>query len=274
MRRFAADPRVAIAMIVIGVALVAFGAARIFIEVSNNTAAILTPQMNVHREFSNALGPRIYRILNAHPIERDGKVVALTFDDGPYPIFTPLLLDQLERLRVPATFFLIGRDAQQWPSLAARIVRDGDEVGDHTYSHPDLDHESPAQVREEILKGRDVLWSLTHDPSVYWLMRPPHGRFNEQTLRVAQSLGYHVVLWTDDSGDFRTVTPIALIDHVERYATRPDIILLHSGKLATIEALPALVALFRANGYRFVTVSAMLRTVGARAINHPIHRSL
>jgi peptidoglycan-N-acetylglucosamine deacetylase len=275
MRRFAIDRRVTIALIVIGAALVLFAAMRVFVEVTNNNkAAVLTPQMNAHREFSGALGPRIYRILNQHPIETDGKVIALTFDDGPYPIFTPLLLDQLERLHVRATFFLIGRDAQYWPSLAHRIVADGDEVGNHTYSHPDLDREKPAQVREEILKGRDVLWNLTHDPSVDWLMRPPHGRFTEETLRIAQNLGYHVVLWTDDSGDFRTLTPTEIIDHVERYATRPEIVLMHNGKLATIQALPTIVALFRANGYRFVTVSQLLRTVGTEAINHPIHRSL
>ncbi len=250
---------------------------RLFLRLSNHKIAVLTPAMNAHREFSDALDSRIYRVLHDRTVvDADDldKEVALTFDDGPYPVFTPLLLDQLEDLHVPATFFLIGRDAEQWPELAQRIVRDGDEVGDHTYSHPDLDHETPAQVSEEILRGRDVLWTLTRDPSVDWLMRPPHGRYNEETLRVAQLLGYHVVLWTDDSGDWRTVTPEQIVAHVERYATQPDIILLHNGKLATIEALPAIVQRFRADGYRFVTVAQLLRTLGTGAVNHPVRRSL
>jgi peptidoglycan/xylan/chitin deacetylase (PgdA/CDA1 family) len=260
---------VAVAIVVIGV--------RLFLRSSNHKPAVLTPGMNVHSEFSDALDSRIYRVLHARVLADAGgidKVIALTFDDGPYPIFTPLLLDRLQDLHVPATFFLIGRDAEQWPELAQRIEQDGDEIGDHTYSHPDLDHETPAQVSLEIIRGRNVLWSLTHDPSVDWLMRPPHGRYNEDTLRVAQRLGYHVVLWTDDSGDWRTVTPEQIVAHVERYATQPDIVLLHSGKLATIEALAAIVQRFHADGYRFVTVSQLLRTLGAGAVNHPIRRSL
>ncbi|HEY9085053.1 MAG TPA: polysaccharide deacetylase family protein [Candidatus Tyrphobacter sp.] len=261
---------------VVVIAILIFGV-RLFVRSSNRRPAIVTPAMNLHREFSDALDSRIYRVLHGQPVvDADDldKVVALTFDDGPYPVFTPLLLDRLRDLRVPATFFLIGRDAQQWPELAQRIVQDGHEVGDHTYSHPDLDRETPAQVRDEILRGRDVLMGLTHDPSVAWLMRPPHGRYNEETLQIAQQLGYHVVLWTDDSGDWRTLTPAQIVAHVERYATQPDIILMHNGKLATIEALPEIVQRFRADGYRFVTVAQLLRALGTGAVNHPVRRSL
>ncbi|HUY40486.1 MAG TPA: polysaccharide deacetylase family protein [Candidatus Dormibacteraeota bacterium] len=257
-------------------AAVAFGV-REFFHVSNRTAAILTPTMNVHKEFSGALGPRLYRALHSRPAIVPGersRLVALTFDDGPYPIFTPLLLDRLRDLHIPATFFLIGRDAEQWPELAQRIETAGNEIGDHTYSHPDLDRETPAVVRSEILRGRDVLWALTHDPSVNWMMRPPHGRYTEQTLRIAQRLGYHVILWTDDSGDWRTIPSARIVAHVEHFATRPDIVLLHNGKLATIEALPAIVEAFRAAGYRFVTVQQLLRYLGAGAVNHPVRRSI
>lgn len=262
------------ALVVLGAA--AFGV-RAFIRTSNEKPAVLTPAMNAGSEFSDALAPRVYRVLHAAPLAVPGsrdKLIALTFDDGPYPIFTPLLLDRLRDLHVHATFFLIGRDAQEWPGLARRIEADGNEIGDHTYSHPDLDHETPAQVREEILRGRDVLYALTHDSSVEWMMRPPHGRYTLQTLDVAQQLGYHVVLWTDDSGDWRTVTSERIVAHVEHFATQPDIVLLHSGKLATIEALPAIVAAFEADGYRFVTVAQLLHAVGIAAVNHPIRRAV
>ena len=262
-------------VVIVGVLIIV--GVRIFLHLSERKPAVVTPAMNVHREFSDELGPRIYRALHSATIrdtdDRD-RVIALTFDDGPYPIFTPLLLDRLEDLGVPATFFLIGRDAQEWPAITQRIVRDGDEVGNHTYSHPDLDHETAAQVSNEILRGRDVLWNLTHDRSVDWLMRPPHGRFNEQTLRVAQRLGYHVVLWTDDSGEGRSVTPQQIVAHMVRYATQPEIVLLHSGKLATIEALPSIVQRFRADGYRFVTVGDLLQALGTAAVNHPVRKAL
>jgi len=233
---------------------------------------IVTPAMDARALTAPSLSEHVRHFLHAHdlvPMGRRPKLIALTFDDGPYPIFTPLLLDELHALRVPATFFLIGRDAREWPALTRRIVRDGNEVADHTYSHPDLDRESAVQVAAEILRGRDVLWVLTHDPAVRTLMRPPHGRYTLATLRTAQRLGYTVVLWTDDSGDWRVMTPAEIEAHVFRYATAPEVLLLHSGKLATVEALPAIVRRFREAGYTFVTVGTLLDRVPASEIEHP-----
>jgi peptidoglycan-N-acetylglucosamine deacetylase len=250
---------------------------RVFRHESNLVPAIVTPQMNVHDEFSGDFSARLHRVLQrTFAADRSPrlKLIALTFDDGPYPIYTPLLLDQLHALNVPATFFLIGRDAQQWPEITRRIVLDGNEVADHTYSHPDLDHETPAQVREEVLKGRDVLYALSGDPSVRDLMRPPHGRYTMATLRTVTQLGYDVVLWTDDSGDWRTLTPHHIEQELLRGATAPDIVLLHNGKLATIQALPIVVERFRRAGYTFVTVSQLLRQVTPGAINHPAREAV
>jgi peptidoglycan/xylan/chitin deacetylase (PgdA/CDA1 family) len=254
--------------------VLAFGAGgfRLVRHASNLVPAIVTPQMNVHDEFSGDLSARVYRIVH-RTIAADRsprpKLIALTFDDGPYPIFTPLLLDELRAMNVPATFFLIGRDAEQWPEITRRIEADGNEIADHTYSHPNLDQETPEQVRDEVLRGRDVLWSLAHDPSVRVLMRPPHGRYTMSTLRTLQGLGYHVVLWTDDSGDWRTLTPQYIETDMIRHASAPDIVLLHSGKLATIQALPEVVARFRRAGYRFVTIGELLHAATPQAINHP-----
>ena len=239
--------------------------------------ALVTPDMNVHDEFSNDLSARIYRLQRGRDYgnrENRPKLIALTFDDGPYPIFTPLLLDRLHDLGVPATFFLIGRDAQQWPGLARRIEAGGDEIADHTYTHPNLDQESDATVRDEIERGRDALWAIAPDPAERDLMRPPHGRYTLGTLQVAQGLGYRVVLWTDDSGDWRTISSERIQRHMLSYATAPEIVLLHSGKLATIDALPEVVRRFRAAGYRFVTVGELMRQVPADVINHPAHRAL
>jgi len=257
------------AIVVLGLAYVGW---RFFLHSTHLTPAIITPQMNAHEAISPDFHARLSRLLN----EQNGddrshrpKLIALTFDDGPYPIFTPLLLEQLHRLGVPATFFLIGRDAEQWPELTQRVESNGNEIANHTYSHPNLDQESDAQVREEILLGRDTLWKLVRDPAIRVLMRPPHGRYTEATVRVVQKLGYQFVLWTDDSGDWRTLTPQEIENHLRAHATAPEIVLLHSGKLATVEALPGVVARFRAAGYRFVTVGELLGRVPADQINHP-----
>ena len=263
-----------VAMLAVGLIVAGW---RIIVHRSSVPPALVTPQTNVHLEFSGGVVPRLYRVMHELPSEDRSsrpRLIALTFDDGPYPVFTPMLLDVLRDLGVPATFFLIGADAQQWPELTRRIEADGNEIGDHTYSHPNLDQEPVDTVRKEILEGRDVLRGLSHDSAVRTLMRPPHGRYTERTLRVAQALGYSVVLWTDDSGDWRTVSVERLQRHLVENATAPEIVLLHSGKLATIEALPYVVDRFKRAGYRFVTVGELLKLVQSGELNHPLRRAV
>jgi peptidoglycan/xylan/chitin deacetylase (PgdA/CDA1 family) len=269
------SPRVKSIIAIVAVIGLVVGGWRALVHGSNVAPALVTPTDNVHLEFSNGVAARLYRVMHENPTDdRSGrpKLIALTFDDGPYPIYTPMLLDVLHDLGVPATFFLIGVDAQQWPELTRRIEADGNEVADHTYSHPNLDQEPVDLVRKEILEGRDVLWALSHDPAVRTFLRPPHGRYTERTLRIAQDLGYSVVLWTDDSGDWRSLTVARLEHHLLTYATAPEIVLLHSGKLATIEALPYVVERFKRAGYRFVTVGELLRLVQVQELNHPLRR--
>jgi peptidoglycan/xylan/chitin deacetylase (PgdA/CDA1 family) len=266
---------VKIVLVLLVLAGAVLGGYREIVHKSNLKPAIVTPDTNAYLEFSDALPARLYRVAHELPGEDRSsrpKLIALTFDDGPYPIYTPMLLDILHDAHVPATFFLIGRDAEEWPEITRRIEADGNEVADHTLTHPNLDQETAAQVRDEVLKGRDVLWALTHDPAVRTLMRPPHGRYTEHTLETVQSLGYSVVLWTDDSGDWRTLTVPEIEHHLLAHATAPEIVLLHSGKLATVEAMPAVIARFKKAGYRFVTVSELLRQSGASELNHPLRK--
>ncbi|HXM07520.1 MAG TPA: polysaccharide deacetylase family protein [Candidatus Acidoferrum sp.] len=270
---FPRSPGVRALVALLVVVVVVYGGWRLVVHRSNVPPALVTPQTNVHAEISEDVASRLHRVAEDLPLRDRSKrprLIALTFDDGPYPVYTPLLLDVLHDLHVPATFFLIGRDAQQWPEITKRIEADGEEVADHTYTHPDLDRESDDAVRSEILEGRDVLWAFTHDPSVRTLMRPPHGRYTERTLRVAQGLGYSIVLWTDDSGDWRSVTTAQIQRHLLAHATAPEIVLLHSGKLATIEALPLVVAHFERAGYTFMTVGDLLRRVTPTELNHPL----
>jgi peptidoglycan/xylan/chitin deacetylase (PgdA/CDA1 family) len=237
--------------------------------------AVVTRKMDVHRAVSLDLDARIDRYLHDQPpADRSDspKLIALTFDDGPYPVETPLLLDTLADAGVKATFFLIGRDAQEFPELTRRIAREGHEIGNHTLTHPNLDQLDAAGVRAELDGGRAALEGLVTQPSIATLMRPPHGRFTEQTLRVAQGAGYDVILWSDDPGDWRSVEPAALASHLAEHATAPDIVLLHSGRLGTIEMLHGLIERFRSAGFEFVTVGELLRRVPVNAIDHPLRR--
>lgn len=270
--------RLGLAGSIVSLALVAYVLYRLFVHSSAILQpALVTPRMNAHRALSPSLDARIDRLLHERlDTDRSGrpKLIALTFDDGPYAVTTPLLLDALRDLHVKATFFLIGRDAEQFPELVRRIERNGNEIGNHTYSHPNLDELSPRAVRGELLRGRAVLRRFTDDPSIGFLMRPPHGRYTEETVRVAQSLGYHVVLWTEDPGDWKTLTAIQIAQLVEEHATAPSIVLLHSGKLATVQVLAQIVPAFRSNGYQFVTVGELLQRSIPENINHPAKLSL
>ncbi|MGH7707825.1 MAG: polysaccharide deacetylase family protein [Vulcanimicrobiaceae bacterium] len=233
---------------------------------------IITPTMNAEAAIMPKFGERVVRIFESHmPGVRRPRLIALTFDDGPYPVETPLLLDQLRALDVHATFFLIGRDATQFPELTTRIERDGNEIANHTLTHPELDHLSPQAVERELSLGAEALERIVDDPSIQREMRPPHGRFTAATIEIAQRAGYDVILWTEDPGDWRTVSPAALASRVIEHATAPDIVLLHSGRMATIQMLPQVVARFRRAGYTFVTVRELMARVPMDEIDRPIH---
>lgn len=253
-------------------AVVAFG----IVHTANKPVipAIVVRDTDAHRLLSPAIGARVDRFLHDRPpTDRNGnpKLVALTFDDGPYPIETPLLLDVLRELKVPATFFLIGHDTDQFPGLAKRIEAEGHEIANHTQTHPyGFDKLAPSEVTTELADGANTLERYVRDPAIRTMMRPPHGRFTESTVATAQRDGYHVILWNDDPGDWRSVPPGAIEDHMRENATAPDIVLLHSGRLNTVQALPAIVARFRAAGFTFVTVGQLMAHVPARAIVHPL----
>ena len=202
------------------------------------------------------------------------RLIALTFDDGPYPVTTPLLLQTLADLRVPATFFVIGRDAEQFPALARAISAGGHEIADHTSTHPDLDRLAPAGVTAEVRAGAATLQRIAPDPAELRLFRPPHGRYTEETIRTVQGAGYDTVLWTDDPGDWRAVAAGDLLAHVLARATAPEVLLLHSGRPATIAMLPELVMRYRQAGYAFVTVGSLLRRVPPADLNRPARVSL
>jgi peptidoglycan/xylan/chitin deacetylase (PgdA/CDA1 family) len=196
------------------------------------------------------------------------KLIALTFDDGPYPVDTPMLLAVLRAAGVPATFFVIGRDAEQYPGLVRAIAAGGHEIANHTETHPDLSALDDAGVTAELQRGAATLTRLSSDPAITHAFRPPHGRFREATLAVAQGAGYDTILWTDDPGDWRNVSRTVLAAHIARFATAPEILLLHSGRPETVALLPGIIQQYRAAGYTFVTVAELLRRAGAGALNH------
>ncbi|WP_243026973.1 polysaccharide deacetylase family protein [Thermus albus] len=184
---------------------------------------------------------------------------ALTFDDAPHPLFTPLLLDLLKRLGLKATFFVIGRNAEAYPYLVRDLVAAGHELGNHTYHHLRLPGLPEEEIRQEILQCNRVLEQISGSPP--HLFRPPGGRFNRTVLQVAKDLGLVTVFWTDDPGDYaglpRPVLESRLLGHL-----RPGgIILLHDNVLATLRVLPHLAHKAHTRGLTLGPVGGLLRAL-------------
>ncbi|HET9341571.1 MAG TPA: polysaccharide deacetylase family protein [Candidatus Eremiobacteraceae bacterium] len=184
------------------------------------------------------------------------KEIALTFDDGPYPFYTDLLLHELERSHAVATFFLVGRSSQEFPELVKRIVADDDEVGDHTFNHYKLTKLSGPQIAAQISEDATLLEPFVGAPLK--LFRPPHGRFDHRVVALAHAMGYDTIFWSDSPEDTKDISPALVVKRTLDQATPGGIILMHNGQYRTIEALPIIIDRLRSEGYTFVTVTRLL----------------
>jgi peptidoglycan/xylan/chitin deacetylase (PgdA/CDA1 family) len=142
------------------------------------------------------------------------------------------------------------------PDLARAIARDGHEIANHTYSHPNLKRISTDEVMKELTLTRQAIQRHTGLDTV--LFRPPGGEYNRQIVRATTQAGYRMVLWDVLTHDVEGATPAVIRRRVLARAEDGAIILMHSGIQGTVEALPELISKLKERGYHFVTVSALL----------------
>jgi peptidoglycan-N-acetylglucosamine deacetylase len=192
--------------------------------------------------------------------EADAPTVCLTFDDGPHPRTCTAILDVLRREHVPATFFVVGTRSREHPELLRQMLREGHEIGNHTWDHRRLTTLEPERVRWELRGLHDLIVRCTG----IWptLCRPPGGTYDARVLEICRDEGYRICLWSVNAGDWisgKTADQIAerVIDRVRPGA----IVLLHDEKPATPEALPWIIHALRERGYQFLTVSEMLPAI-------------
>ncbi|UFJ39848.1 polysaccharide deacetylase family protein [Brevibacillus humidisoli] len=208
---------------------------------------------DLHRKY-----PTTFRLSGA-PVKRQ---VALTFDDGPDVVFTPRVLDVLKKHNVKATFFLVGKRVEAHPEVVKRMVREGHEVGNHSYSHANLPKLKPHPFHVEVLRTQDVI--ARHSGYRPKFIRPPYGAIEEEQIKWLASQGFTMVNWNVDSLDWKGLSADQVADNVLSNVAQGAIILQHSAGghgedlSGTIDALPKIIEKLKADGVSFVTVSQLL----------------
>jgi cellulose synthase/poly-beta-1,6-N-acetylglucosamine synthase-like glycosyltransferase/peptidoglycan/xylan/chitin deacetylase (PgdA/CDA1 family)/spore germination protein YaaH len=207
--------------------------------------------------------------------------LALTFDDGPDPTWTSKILDVLKEKNAPATFFVIGLDANKWPQLLQREYAEGHEIGNHTYTHPNWEGDiSTTQIRWELNLTERLIESIVGAKSI--LFRPPYGidhqpEYAEEVahLPTAQDMGYIIIGQKVDPNDWSQETPgvpisaARIVENIVREAPKGNIVLLHDGggnRSQTLAALPQIIDTLRASSYEFVSVADLIGRTRAQVM--------
>jgi peptidoglycan/xylan/chitin deacetylase (PgdA/CDA1 family) len=201
---------------------------------------------------SAVLKPVIYR----GPKATSGKVVYLTFDDGPSR-YTPAVLNVLKSYDAKATFFVVGSQIRTREAMTRRIAREGHSVQNHTWRHPNLTRLSSTEISSQFTRTNRAIRRQGIPQPV--CQRPPYGALNNRVRRVSQTLGMRTVMWSLDANDWRRPGASAIARRVVRGTSNGTIVLMHDGggnRSQTVTALKSALRTLKARGYRFETLPA------------------
>lgn len=183
----------------------------------------------------------------------DRKMVALTFDDGPHPVYTERLLDGLKKRNVKATFFLIGKSADKYPELVKRMAEEGHLIGNHTMDHVQLNHKTYEEAIEQIRQSNQIISQITGQTPQY--IRPPFGEWSKE---LQEEVDMTAVLWDVDPVDWKVKNTEIVVKRILKNARDGDIILLHDVYGTSVDAALEIVDQMQAEGYEFVTVDEII----------------
>jgi peptidoglycan/xylan/chitin deacetylase (PgdA/CDA1 family) len=190
-------------------------------------------------------------------VKVDGPYIAMTFDDGPHATNTAKLLEIAAERHIKLTFFVLGECIEQNPTVLQREVAEGHEIGNHSWSHPNLAKLSDQAVRGQLQRTEDIIVKTTGVKPK--LMRPPYGELTKrQRSLVNHEFGYKVILWDVDPLDWKRPGPSVVASRIIAGTRSGSIILSHDIHSPTIEAMPQVFDALLARGFKFVTVSELL----------------
>jgi peptidoglycan/xylan/chitin deacetylase (PgdA/CDA1 family) len=210
-----------------------------------------------------APGAKVYFVPN------DRKMVALTFDDGPNGAATEQILNALKERGVPASFFVIGSNAERFPQLVKRMTAEGHLVGNHSYKHSRFDQVPGAEIEKDISDGNNALEKIIgHKP--FWF-RPPYGINGVGLDEICRRQDLAIAGWSLDANDWNPHPVTELVEAIVSQVTGGDIILLHDGwetrenpdRRLAMAAVPVIIDQLKARGFVFVTLDELLRHAGA-----------
>ena len=228
---------------------------------SGGAAAPGTPTTQAPSKLPPKKSKLLYRITSrgssAYTSGPSRREVAIGFDDGPAPD-TSAFVTMLEHSDAQATFFVIGEQVNaSYKATLLRELRNGDVLGDHTFTHPDLEESS--EVEAQLQRTIGVIRSLTgYSPCVF---RPPYGDYDQSVIDTARSLGLATVLWNVDPSDYTQPGTATIVQRVLEQVKPGSIIISHDGggpRGETLAAYPTIISSLRARGYRIVTIPQLL----------------
>jgi len=210
----------------------------------------------------------IVRKSTVYHVNTEEKIVALTFDDGPSPVWTPQILDELKGAGIKATFFMVGKHVVQYPEVARRVAREGHEIENHGYDHKVMVYYKTDELRKEIKDTEKVIKDVTGRTTKYF--RPPKAWLTDAEKEQIKGMGYNTVLWSLNSKDWVTFHDKQITSYILRYIRPGDIILFHDSggvfsteggdRTQTIKTIQRLVKKLKEKGYKFATISELLNS--------------
>ncbi len=220
------------------------------------TCALLLTLVSLGLFFGGTVRGKQYNVFYSNP--NHAGMIALTFDDGPHPKYTPEILDILDEYGIKATFFVVGENVGYYSNIVKEEIARGHEIGNHTYEHKNISEYGGQALMQEIKKCEDALASLNYSSKLF---RPPEGALGAEQGRQIKELDYRVILWNLDTRDWAHNTPWQISNYLMKNVKSGDIILMHDfiGKNSpTPAALRIFIPKMLAAGYRFVTVSELM----------------
>jgi peptidoglycan/xylan/chitin deacetylase (PgdA/CDA1 family) len=189
------------------------------------------------------------------PLPVEGRKIAMIFDDGPIPDNTATLLDSLKKNGMKATFSVVGKNVQAHCDLARRIVAEGHELANQTWSHPDFSSLSREQILDEVRHAEEVIHKVTGVHARFF--RPPNGKLTEDVAEIIKSEGYQILMPTFDSGDWRSPPPGVVSKAILDGVTPGAIILAHESFPKSVAEMPGIFEELSKRGFRSLTVSEL-----------------